>query len=355
MNTLPKIEPAAHGVGAPTNKQVRGRAKDQTDPPPTWLGSKRSGKYPSFDVTQKNGQKTSEKTVTIISHGSKPKLDKVAVTYHAKTKEERDYIVNMICCSRNDFAAYTIPSRHYRHAYSFDVAGGRICIQADPYSPNVNFLRLEWNPARFADDQHAALKSDLFSLLFPHGHSSSLFRVTRLDVAVDFQFLSPENILIYAPGYKTSINYLNAGGGIQSHYLGSQESPLQIVIYDKAQESTKAKQECAPPPCTRIEFRYRPREAISLADLEGFDPFQNVKVFFAPPPPNVKPHNYAFFLAYGREYGLTAALRRLPKQERAIYRKRLEESAADFWQPERLRGEMGVLIQGLTSYLDECH
>lgn len=57
-------------------------------------------------------------------------------------------------------------------------------IQVDPRKGSGAYVRIEWNPARFTDDQHEWLYSRLDSLCIVGGHIWS-GTVTRVDAAVD--------------------------------------------------------------------------------------------------------------------------------------------------------------------------
>lgn len=222
----------------------------------------------------------------------------------------------------------------------------------------LNYLRLEWNPAKL---DIKTVKSILeLNTILPDGFDSLLHEgtISRIDLAVDVKHIKPGNLLFYFPGIQCSQNRLKSGK-IQTAYLGTEESEKQFVIYDKKEEIIKKNKKLAykyPVPVlalTRVELRLRPEKSMGFKQLmELNNPFSKLELTASPKPtPAGKTGSDEYRLLQrlcfweGVNQGLSLIS---DKTKKNTYREQLlRESLNTFWEPVKV-------WQGLPAALEDA-
>lgn len=165
------------------------------------------------------------------------------------------------------------PSKQYLLNKKVYMEGqGQILFQCRPKASNMNFFRVEWNPAKVTTESVA----DIVNHLLPGGYvyMISYGRVTRIDITTDVKHLPMAGCLFHYPGKSVGYNYLKAGS-IQTAYLGGEGGESQFKFYDKVAEIKKSnagipkqyKKQLPPHPVTRIEWEHRPNGTYTLHNI----------------------------------------------------------------------------------------
>ena len=339
-----------------TNKNIKGKTNSENEGVnesiieiPNWVGSKQTFP-PSFSITKKIGHKKLNKTKLYkVSHSAK--LDKLSFTYPATSQDEEIFFMNTLKGFVDDGNGSILPNKgSYHLTVSLQlIANEKLTIQAKPYNDNNNFLRFVWNPSKNLGGGHEKLQDVYLHLLFPNGFNTNKIRITRLDTAIDFNFVKSDQLMIHAPYYKVGRTFLNGVGNIETHYVGTNQSTREFVLYDKQKEQKKKGVDI--PKTTRFESRFRPQQSVYLPEVLTEEPFKGVKIYYAPPPPNVEEHEWGYFLSYAQTYGLLAALRKLPKHLRHKYRECLEKFIVSWWQPDKFQLEYENAVKQLLTEL----
>lgn len=217
--------------------------------------------------------------------------------------------------------------------------------------PTAKYLRLEWNPAKLSAD---IIKSTLnLNKILPEGFDSLLHKgtITRVDLAVDIDYIQPGKLLFYYPGIQCSRNRLKSGK-IQTAYLGTKDSEKMFVIYDKKAELIKKNKNKKllykyPVPksdMTRVELQLRPEVQMSFKELLSIkNPFALFELIASKKP---TPGKKALYVASSDEYrlfqrvciweGVNQALFLISdKDKKKIYRSQImSEGLNSFWNPD---------------------
>jgi hypothetical protein len=200
-------------------------------------------------------------------------------------------------------------------------------VQAKPKNGKGGFVRLEWNPSRFSDEQHKWLFDTLDQQLDIVWFHIWKGIVTRADIAVDFPGIHMDHHIFERP--KNLIRWpLFKKGVMQTVYMGRQAKG-SLRIYDK-----RAQLGVPGPPLTRVERTTRPKlPAAKLVDLKN--PFGNLKVYErAKLDLQRDDPTEALFGMVAADRGLEAALAVFPLAARAEIMERVQATPAPFWKPE---------------------
>lgn len=145
----------------------------------------------------------------------------------------------------------------------------------DPRRP----LRLEWNPDQIAaQPEYQAAFNNMMQFWFGEALSAEMLnaRITRIDLATDIRGLNIDRI-IAARSDTTVVSTTYGRDGItQSHYLGSKNSDLRFVIYDKRAQQ-RGRVRGGQYERTRIEVRIKQR--LTISSLRAYaNPFQRLTI-----------------------------------------------------------------------------
>lgn len=253
-------------------------------------------------------------------------IDKFAFTAPVPT-EDQGGIKSLIMALKDSMHCKKVRSTTYALGFAFGLQEeSAIVVQAAPYSKDMNYLRIEFNPVKLGDTCTNTLVGQILPVLFPHGIPTP--RITRVHVAIDFRGTQVSNLLLYAPGFRKHQTIFSASGGGGSQYEGSHTSNLQIVLYDK-QEQAKL-----PYPCTRVEFRYEPRPGVSFNTVQNLDLFSKACLYKVQALGDIKSHELAGFLAYVREFGFSGAKKLWPK---LLFKNLLSQlQTFQLWRPDAM-------------------
>lgn len=272
----------------------------------------------------------------------KPVVDKFACTLPIKSKEDQVGTKANIMYLKESMHCKKVNSTTYDLSFSFGLTDqSAVLVQAAPYSHGMNFLRLEFNPAKIGETGADTLVGQILPVLFPHGIPAP--RITRFHVAVDFKGVKADGILLYAPGFRKHQSFYASKGGVGSayalpnsvgsQYAGSHTSDMQIVIYDKQAEAKLAY------PCTRVEFKYEPSQGTTFDALRMMNLFAKVKLYRVQALEDITSHELAGFLAYVREFGFSGAKKVWPK---ALFGKLLSQlETFELWKPGHVEFMLG--------------
>jgi uncharacterized protein YwbE len=302
-----------------------------------------------------------QKGVNVIPKLTDLLVDKLSSTLDVTPADRKKVDAN--CCKLADDHNQSVKHDHpiYNNTlkiYLDDTAGNTspLLIQWDPRSiPNpktgkplkINYLKLEWNPAKV---YQGTVKSILnLNNIIPGGFDSLLHkgRITRIDLAVDIQYIKPGNLLFFYPGIQCSQNHLKSGK-IQTAYLGTKDSEKQFVIYDKKEELIKQNKkhkghyDIPPYNMTRIELRFRPETEMGFKELLSIkNPFSSLElVASVKPTPAGKTGSDEYRLLQrvciweGVNQGLSFIS---DKSKKKTYHKQLmRQSLNGFWEPDKV-------------------
>lgn len=219
-------------------------------------------------------------------------IDKISLTYSPPNKTIEDIILGTIT-NKGWQQTWTKPYESYDNknnlycknaVLDFDNSVGY--LQVKPKFKKLNYLRLEYNPSKI---DYESLVMSLDSIY--EGLASSILSsgtVTRIDIATDIYYISPDQIIIDYSKIKSREVYC-FGGNVQTIYVGKNESALRIRMYDKiaqinAHSKNKDKLKSIFNKWTRLELQYRPKS-------KKLDSFLNHKNIMLPLTFNATPEN----------------------------------------------------------------
>ena len=312
-----------------------------------------------FNTVEKKGQKEQHYQIKYIG---KPvlKLDKFTLTYPVIDNEYQAYVFQTMLGLYNDDKNNKIKQLHdnlYRLTINIKIKKGRsICLSCNPYDSNNNYFRVSFNPYKLGKGKDKL--KDLLNLLLPDGIDLYKANITRMDVAVDYTNIKPSDVMIKAKGFKVARIHCNGMGKIDTHYVGSEKSPLQYCVYDKTKEQKEKKygkykeqlSKYSEEQYTRVEARIKGN---SIQELKELDPFNKLQIYWAPAPIGIKDYLWRFFLSDAQANGLQTALRQIPRQDRKPYQDRVAELICDWWSPENLLPEYKKQLHELVTFFEE--
>jgi hypothetical protein len=174
--------------------------------------------------------------------------------------------------------------------------------------------------------------------------------VTRIDLATDIQGLNINQITSARNDTTVMSARYRRDGAIQTHYLGSKNTDLRIVIYDK-REQRRGRVRGGPHELTRIEARIK--TASNFDALRRYpNPFLKLTIrelrhleFGS----HNSPHVWDWFIDSCRQRGAEAALNliRDSRTRRAWYNKFATSEAPSWWQPDDLWSGLNEAIRRL--------
>lgn len=276
-------------------------------------------------------------------------IDKLSMTL-AIPDNEQQTVIKLFQNYLSEYYGGTLYSNklYYLNKKIYEEGKGQILFQCRPKSPNTNFFRIEWNPAKVETES----VSDIVNSLLPDGYGGlvSYGRVTRIDITTDVKHLQMPGCLFYYPGMMVQYNYLKAGG-IQTAYLGGVGGANQFRFYDKAKQIKKSnadkpkqyKEPLPNKPVTRIEWQHRPGQVCTLSSLyKTCGPIYQklwcgMVAQISGQPQSSFESLVHLVIRLSRYEGLPQALAEVDKQHRANVRKFIEKNTyTSWWSPEKL-------------------
>lgn len=207
-----------------------------------------------------------------------------------------------------------------------------VLLQVAPFNIGAAGFRIQWNPNKLGVHRHVQLWEILEQILV-NEYECFLEEaiVTRIDVAVDVEEITPDSIWVEARNLHHGDIKTGDLGEIQTMMLGARGSNTHFCIYSRNAEN---QQQSTSTNITRIEVRLRPR--CSLIELQSItnNPFLRLTVVNAIDPVilDIIPDRYKLFLDSARLRGLQGALRILSRSEtRNAYRDWITENLCTDW------------------------
>lgn len=214
-------------------------------------------------------------------------------------------------------------------------------------------LRLEWNPARLreAPEYQAAFLAILRGW-FRDALAREMWRatITRIDFAADVRGVNLNRILVARSDttVKSSL-YLGREGQLESNYLGSKDSDLLYLLYDKRTERG-GRVHGGGFERTRIEVRIR--EALRISELLSFEnPFAKLTLRewrrLEICSNENSQHQWVWFFDSCKLRGLEAALNSIrdPRARRGWRRRVAEIESPEWWRPEEIWAGLPYAIE----------
>lgn len=186
------------------------------------------------------------------------------------------------------------------------------------YSPNAYAFRVEYNPNNTTLHPVKKLLEN-FSHLQGALHS---IRIARLDLAIDFD-AKIDPYLVLCEGMRKSFIVIGSKG-LESVYFGSRQSKNYLRLYNKRQEQIdKTGQDLIGHDRWRLELESK--ESFFLDDVPDHGKVFRRISFFDGVVSQSDDWKLDFIRSFASQYGIKAALARLPKATASRYRKVLKD------------------------------
>lgn len=194
-----------------------------------------------------------------------------------------------------------------------------------------HIARNEYSPAweEFQSLFHTLVASNdpVYSL----DHALDNGRISYLEITRDFVGVDKHDLLPWTAHTKKG-DIWQKGSEKGAIYVGSKDSPRQFVIYDKRMHLIAKGQHCPHPSLVRVEARLR-NTGILARDLDQLeDPFQALHIASLSKARALsKEKQWQSFIQNASNNGASMAFSEPSKHYRKIYRERLTECAAKWW------------------------
>lgn len=208
----------------------------------------------------------------------------------------------------------------------------------DEYFDSDFGIRIEFNPAKSNLSDIAPVLSFLcnhYGKINPDISFDRLFKVTRMDVAVDYP--AQLNLSLFTVLKKRKSGFVGGSDGVETVYFGTRRSPYYFRIYDKKKE-LKEQQNVIYLGEALMRIELECKNPISI----GEDPhslcqqFRQIEYFYG-----VKTGDWSFdmFLFYAMSFGMQNALKMLPRDTKKRYFERYSKLDMDsIKHPARIVG-----------------
>lgn len=235
-----------------------------------------------------------------------------------------------------------------------------ICALRDGRRP----FRIEYNPNKLGEvpEHHEAFLS-IMREWFGDAFSEEMggVNITRIDFATDVRGININSLVACRQDTTVVSTSYGRDGSIQTIYLGSKNSDLRFVIYDKREQQrgrvSAGRYDRA---CTRIEVRLK--KGLSLAQLRSYaNPFTNLMICeLSSLEVNGQKnslHYWDWLVGASKQDGLEATLNRIrnPRTRSAWTRKVLERDEPIWWHPGDLWGGLRQAIDAIGLFPPERH
>ena len=215
-------------------------------------------------------------------------------------------------------------------------------LQIRPPKPNTSFIRLEFNPDRLGATGIEEFKTLLDQGVLPHGYPSVLqwSRVTRIDLAVDFEGVSLDQVFPKTK-WPTYVETWSHKGQLETIYLGKRKQTNNFYrIYERpAGPGTKKK-------VLRVERQMRNLN-IAFGELAPLaNPFSTVRLnhLAMPAPKGWEASKWNLFVRVLKVSGINSALLMLSTAERKVAKAHCEKFPVVEMNLEEIWGEWKALL-----------
>lgn len=190
-----------------------------------------------------------------------------------------------------------------------------------------NEYALAWEEFQALFNILAADHDPVYSL----DHAMDMGKMSYLEIARDFIGVNKQDLFPWTAHAKKG-DIWQKGIEKGSIYVGGKDSPRQFVIYDKRLQLIAKGQHCPYPSLVRVEVRLR-HPGILARDLDQLeDPFQSLHIAsFSKARALSKEKQWQSFIQNASNNGASMAFSQLSKHYRKIYRERLTECTAKWW------------------------
>ncbi|MEO6967856.1 MAG: hypothetical protein ABI132_05285 [Rhodanobacteraceae bacterium] len=280
-------------------------------------------------------------------------IDRVSVVIdYVKEEDQVKVLQAFTSLAKSEY--YARPGRKFRYKQSLKLYAGSeldttILVEAQPRSPYVSFFRLEYNPAKIDPVNFRWI----IEALLPGGWTDfvNCAVCTRIDLAVDITGIKVDELITYWPGMRRSRQFFSSGKTLensnelptlQTYEIGAYGGVRHVTIYDRNEQIRRenkkliVKVPVPTQPVTRIEFRIRPKAGwVEVAGIQNL--FAELQVGeFASLPSLVDDEKFRLFIALCQAQGVHNALLILTESTRKSYKKRLQQTAPQWWQPAKI-------------------
>jgi hypothetical protein len=219
---------------------------------------------------------------------------------------------------------------HRSYSYTLKLLRGDTLICTVSFAPRISgyrYFRIEMNPAHHSQDDIDVVR-EVLSVLESYGGDLSELVPTRVDFAVDYPGMTPQELLVYRAKVKQVTSIIKDKGLesvshlLRGYYLGSPKSSRQIRVYEKNGG-------------TRVELITLPKGGGLSAILDPLF-FDSIRMFKMH---NIKPKNDEWsrlFRTAVRYEGVNGALLTLDRHHRKRGLALLKETP-HLWLPDKMR------------------
>ncbi len=208
----------------------------------------------------------------------------------------------------------------------------------------IEFVPVDLGPAGILE-LHAVLSSLMdggWGCFIKHG------KITRIDVAIDLPHVQMDQFLLLPTQVLTTTRWSN-NGELESIQYGKPKNS-HTLIYNRAAKRESMGQSPEGKEGVRVERRQKGLN-LKFDDLPALPfPFKGTvcdQLYPAKPDDEKKAYIWQHFLCAVQVKGLNAALASLPPTKRTIYRKHLNHSQANWWDPDAIWGMWGPMLSDL--------
>jgi hypothetical protein len=248
----------------------------------------------------------------------------------------------------------------YKYAVNLNISGlpvkhkdepnaGNLLFQVCPTSPwSDHSFRCEYNPDAIGPEgveKVGKFFNELYTFFNTHGDFPDFwerFKITRIDLAVDLDHASLEDLIFYNARSQRwevyPVENLKGKKYMETEYLGGISGAKRLRVYDKKVELRKNKKIHLPNERTRIEYTLKLSKPLQQL-FEIKNPFLTLGIYEARAldEGNKKDWRWIQFLDSIRCRGLKGALSVIPKQTRRGNLKKLNKTAGfDWWNPDKV-------------------
>lgn len=283
---------------------------------------------------------SSNKTQTLPKY--KPFIDKLSVVITFQEADAHSIFSN-IWLQIEDKAVFN--DAGYKAKGKYKLAkflnlgpASRPLFQFDYEDKKALKCRIDFNPRKIGLAGFSELQAILTSLM-PDGWDYLLKHgnITRIDVAVDIPNSRPGMFAIL-PKQGLGTKAWTQGGKLETFVLGKKNAN-QTLIYNKKAHRLAQGKKWDGPATVRVERRLKHPAVKKIAMLSDLpNPFAALVLtdLEKMPVSEKKPWIWSLFKDSVAARGLPAALAKLPKEKRTMYRKHLEQHPHDQWSPSQI-------------------
>lgn len=286
-------------------------------------------------------------------------VDKLCMTVNYPASDHPK-IIEAFKKAKKDHLAAWFPNTTYKHGIKLlpEEQENGVILQCSPFAnkkASAKFLRIEFNPSHV---DLPTLKSHLKEILpGGYGHIMAKGKITRIDLAVDVNYIDAHDLLVTSLNPKVKTDSLfSKSGHIETRYVGSMESDTFFRLYDKTAEIEKTNKKkvvkAVVPEHKILRIEYCNTKCTSFQDvLDLPNPFLQLDVAVHrqhKPFKNDHPM-WPLFLTACRFQGIKRALGYLSKSDAELFKERLaKDGQTSWWKPEQVWSGVQAAIEKVT-------